>query len=325
MQVRLRKKVLFFFIFFVLLFLIELWMGREPNPQRPLQYNEVLRPKVKADVVILGASNTAHGINPKYLEIGHFKVYNFSIDGANPSFNLEWYKKIFQPHYPKPSCVIYGVHWGMFDEKFAERRFEQDSKYFPGELLLRELLRVKDLDDLERVKTLVLNRFGIFRERKKLVNRLLRGEGNVYVLSRYYNGFVPYARQGKVNRKRDIKLRNNEAQITAFEELLDEFEKSRIQVILVQAPGYLHARDASNIEESMKLINKIAEKRKIPFLDYDTKRITSINTDTSMYSDSIHLNEKGSDAFSKLLKDDIESFLKQKVARERGPQRAANS
>ena len=319
MKFGLRKKVFFFFIFIVILFLINLWMGRESNPQCPLQYNEVFRPKVKANVVIFGASHTAHGINPKYLEEGHLKVYNFSMDAAGSSFYLKWYKKIFQPNYPKPSCVIYGVHWGMFDENLAQRRFEQDSRYFPGEFLFREFWGAKGLDDLERAKTLFLNLFGIFRERKKLPNRLFRGEGNVYVLSRFYNGFIPYEREGGLDKKRDITPKNSEAQINAFEELLDEFEKNRIEVIFVEVPGYLPARNPSNIEEGMRLINEIAEKRKILLLDYDTKKITNINTDPSMFSDWIHLNKKGSDAFSKLLKSDLEFLLKQGDAEDRGP------
>jgi hypothetical protein len=320
-----RKKVLFFSILFAILVFMNFWMDRELDPQYPLQYNEAFHPKVNADVIIMGPSQAAHGINPKYFERDHLKVFNFSTGGAGPSFNLKWYKRVFRAHYPIPSLVIYGVHWGMFDESFLQRRFEQDSKYFPRSFLFQELLGTRSLDDLGRVKTLFLNRLGIIRGRKQLADRLFRGTSNVYVLSRYYNGFIPYVRQGKVDRKRDIKLRNSEAQTTAFEELLDEFEKNRIEVIFVQVPEYLPARDASDIEENMQLLNRIAEKRKIPFLDYDTKRITSINTDASMYSDSIHLNEKGSDAFSNLLKGDLESFLKQKAARERCPQGAANS
>ena len=133
-----RKKVLFFVILIVILFLINYWMGRELTPHNPLQYHEVFHPEVKANLIILGASHTAHGINPKYLEANHFKVFNFSMDGAGPSFNLKWYEKIFQRYYPKPLYVIYGVHWGMFDENLFQRRFEQDSRYFPREFLFQE-------------------------------------------------------------------------------------------------------------------------------------------------------------------------------------------
>jgi hypothetical protein len=309
-----RKKVFFLTILMAILFLINFWMGRELHPHNPLQYREAFHPEVNANLIILGASHTGHGINPKYFETDHFKVFNFSMDGAGPSFNLKWYEKIFQRHYPKPVYVIYGVHWAMFDEDILQRRFEQDSRYFPQEFLFQELLSVKDLNNLEGIKTLVLNRFAIFRGRKQLAERLFRGTSDVFVLSRYYNGFVPYERRGRPDKKRDIKPRISQAQTKAFETLLDEFEKSKIGVIFVQVPGYLPARNASNIEESMQLLNKIAEERKIPFLDYDTKRITNINTDPSMFSDWVHLNEKGSDAVSKLLKGDIEFLLKKKMA-----------
>jgi hypothetical protein len=35
-----------------------------------------------------------------------------------------------------------------------------------------------------------------------------------------------------------------------------------------------------------------------------------------MFSDWVHLNEKGSDAFSKLLRGDLDFLLKQKTAKE---------
>jgi len=313
MSTRSRKKVFIFSILFVILVFMNFWMDHELNPHYPLQYSEAFNPKVNANVIIMGASHTAHGINPKYLEEGDLKIYNFSMDGAGPFFNLRWYKRIFQLHYPKPFCVIYGVHWGMFDERVVQRKIEQDSKYFPYYLLLNEFRR------LQAIKTVILNRFAFIRERKQLTERLFQKTRHVVVLSKYYNGFIPYERKGGLEKKRDITPKNSETQINAFEELLDEFEKSRIEVIFVQVPGYFPARNSSNIEESMKLINEIAEKRKILFLDYDTKKITNINTDPSMFSDWIHLNEKGSDAFSKLLRGDLEFLLKRKTIYDRGP------
>ncbi len=313
MRIRLGKKALFFSILVVILVLMNFWMDRELNPHYPLQYSEVFHPRVNADVIILGASHATHGINPKYLEADHLKVYNFSLNGAGPSFNLKWYKKIFQPRYPKPLYVIYGVHWGMFDEGLLQRKIEQDSKYFPLHFLLKEF------NDFKTLTTLILNRFAFIRGRKQLVQWLFQKSPDVYILSRYYNGFIPYERKGRLDKKKDVKPQNSRDQIRAFEALLDEFKKEKIEVIFVQIPGYLPARNPSNIEESMRLLNKIAEERKILFLDYDTKRITNINTDPSMFSDWIHLNEKGSDAFSKLIKSDLGFIAKQRAAKEREP------
>ncbi len=310
---RLKKKVLFFSLFIIILVFMDYWLDQELNPHYPLQYSEVFHPKVNADVIIIGASHATHGINPKYLESEHLKVYNFSLNGAGPTFYLNWYNKIFRQYYRRPLYVIYVVHWGMFDEEFAQRKLEQDSSYFPFHFLLKEFRAIKTL------KTLALNRFAFIRERKQLTHRLFGKHPEVYLLSRYYNGFIPYERKGNLEKEKNVKPRNSRAQIRAFEELLDDFEKNKIQVIFVVVPGYLPVRSASDISESMELIHKIAEKRGISFLDYETERKTSINTNPSLFSDWIHLNEKGSDVFSKLLKSDLEFLLKQKEAKEGAP------
>jgi lysophospholipase L1-like esterase len=140
-----------------------------------------------------------------------------------------------------------------------------------------------------------------------------------YILPQYYNGFVPYERKGRLDKKKGSKPKNDKVQINAFRELLDDFKKNNIQVILVNIPGYLPARDPDNIQESIALIHKIAEEKGIPFLDYETERITDLNTDPSLFSDWVHLNGRGSDAFTKLLKSDLELLLEQKKTKQGTP------
>jgi hypothetical protein len=273
---------------------------------------------VNADMIIIGASHAAHGINPKYLEKDDLKVFNFGQDGAGPYFFLKWYRKIFQRYYRKPETVIFGVHWVMFESHTLQRQFEHDSNFFPHYFLFEEL------HDFKGMKTLILNQFAFIRERKTLPNRLVRlfekrrrmGPKN---LAQYYNGFVPYERKGRLDKKKGTKPKNDEVQINAFRELLDDFKKDNIQVILVNIPGYLPARDPDNIQESIALIHKIAEEKGIPFLDYEMERITDLNTDPSLFSDWVHLNGKGSDAFTKLLKSDLELLLKQKKTKQGAP------
>ena len=74
MSARSRKKVFFFCILFGVLVFMNFWMDRELNPHYPLQYGEAFHPKVNANVIIMGASHTAHGVNPKYLEEGDLKI-----------------------------------------------------------------------------------------------------------------------------------------------------------------------------------------------------------------------------------------------------------
>jgi len=310
MRIHWIKKIVFLSLLIGILILMNFWMERGGNRQTRQQYEEAFSPKVNADIIIMGASHAAHGINPKYLEQDGLKVFNFGQDGAGPTFFLKWYRKIFQRYYRKPDMVIFGVHWVMFSHTL-QRQLEQDSNYFPRYFLFEEL------HDFKEMKTLILNQFAFIRERKKLAYRLVglfrkERRRSTHILSKYYNGFIPYERKGNLDKKKGSKPKNDNVQINAFNALLDDFEKNQIQVILVSIPGYLPSRDLDNIQESMDLIHKIAEERRLPFLDYETKKITGLNTDPSLFSDWVHLNGRGSDAFSELLKSDLELLLKQK-------------
>jgi len=298
-----RKIVLFVLLLFVILFLMNLWMDKETYPHYPLQYSEAFHPKVKADVIIMGASHATHGIDPRYLEIDHIKVFNFAFNGASPMFNLNWYEKVFQPNYPKPSCVIYGVHWVMFDGQFLQRKLEQDSKYFPVHFFLKELR------DLRSFSTLLLSRFAFIRERRQIMPRIFKKkrEGEVYPVSRYYQGYIPFETKRDLDKKDLANPKIDSNQIKAFETLLNDFERDRIPVIFVQVPDYIPGRDSSTIERNMQLIQKIAEERNIPFLNYDNGKATEINYIRDYYVDWAHLNGKGSEAFSKLLRKDFET------------------
>ena len=308
MRIPYGKIVLFTLGLFVILFVMNLWMDKETYPHFPLQYDEAFHPKVKADVIIMGASHATHGVDPRYLEIDHLKVFNFAFNGASPLFNLNWFQKVFKPSYPRPSCVIYGVHWVMFDGQFLQRKLEQDSKYFPFQFFLEEFR------DLRGLGTLLLNRFAFIRERRQIVPRLFKKkrQGEVYPVSRYYHGYIPFETQRDLEKKDLANPKIDADQLKAFEELLNEFERDRIRVIFVEIPDYIPGRDSSTMERNMEVIQKIAKERNIPFLNYETERVTEINYNRNYYVDWAHLNGNGSEAFSKLLRKDFESqgFLK---------------
>jgi len=304
MKKPLKKMAFFFLLLLLILILMNYWMDYESYPHYPLQYDEVFHPKVNADMVILGASQAAHGINPRYLEEEHLKVFNFALDGAPPSFYLKWYKNVFRHYYRKPSYVIYAVHWVMFEDTFHGRRFESDSKYFPFPFFIRQLRDVKSL------QTLLFNRFAFSKGRKDVLSSLFKKRREVYPKTKYYNGFIPFKERKKLQKTVVVNPEVNPVQLEAFEQLLNDFERDGIKVIFVQVPGYLYGRDDQNISKNVQLLMGIAEKRGIPFLDYETERISSINSNADLFADWTHMNEKGSEAFSKLLKQDLENLLK---------------
>ncbi len=300
----LKKIAVFFLLLLVILILMNYWMDYELNPHYPLQYDEVFHPKVKADLIILGASQATHGINPRYLESEHLKVFNFALDGAPPSFYLNWYRKIFSRDYQKPTYAIYAVSWVMFNDVFAPRRVEQDSKYFPFEVF------VKQLGDLKSLQALLFNRFAVTKQRKQVLYLLVNRKRGRYSKNKYYNGFIPFKEKTKFRNAEDLNVEVNPVQLEAFLQLLNDLERDGIKVIFVHIPGYLYGRKTENISKNIQLLKEIAEKRGIPFLNYETERISPINTNPDLFADWTHMSEKGSEVFSKLLRQDLERFLK---------------
>jgi hypothetical protein len=301
-----KKLVLFAAILVVILWGVDRWLDRESSPHTRLQYDEAFYPKSPADLIIVGASHATHGINPRYLEREDLTVYNFALNGAGPSFTLKWYKAVFRRYHQKPKYVIYAVHWVMFDPERLLREFEHDSHYFPLSFFIEEMRDVRTL------KSLLLNRFAFTRERKQLVPRLARKKDpEVYPKTKFYNGFIPFNTKRDLKTKDVVLLRKSDASVRAFEELLDEFKKDGIRVVLVQIPGYIPGREAPNLSEGAGVLKSIAAARAIPFLDYDTERVTGINYNPEFFSDWGHLNERGSEAFSKLLRRDLDGFLNQ--------------
>ncbi len=300
----LKKIVVFFLLLFFILIMMNYWMDYEPNPHYPLQYDEVFHPKVNADLVILGASQATHGINPKYLESDHLKVFNFALDGAPPSFYLKWYRRIFSRYYRKPTYAIYAVNWVMFNDVFTPRQIEHDSKYFPFKLF------VEQLRDSKSVQTLLFNRFAFSKERKKVLYLLFNKKRGRYSKDKYYNGFIPFKEKTKFRKAEDMNPEVNPVQLEAFVQLLDDLERDGTKVIFVHIPGYLYGRQTEPVLKNVQLLKGIAEKRGIPFLNYETERISSINTDPHLFADWTHMSEKGSEVFSRLLRQDLEGLLK---------------
>jgi len=304
MKVPYRKMLLFVLILIAILSMMNLWMGQEYYPHVPLQYDEVFHPKYGADVIILGASQATHGINPRYLEPSHLEIYNFALNGATPSFYLKWYRKIFRKYDRRPLYVVYAVHWVMFDDHLLTRQLEQDSKYFPRGFLMEELR------DPKNWKPLLTNRLPLIKERRRLMYRLFQKKPEeAYPRDKYYKGFIPFETRRSLDKKDVVRPRSNPAEVAAFNELLDDFAKEKIRVIFVQVPGYLPGQEFADLSEGMRILKQIAGARDIPFLDYETEKQTVINRDRNLFSDWGHLNEKGSTAFSRLLKKDLDGLL----------------
>jgi len=295
------RAVLFGLVILATMFMMESYSGRYVDiyDYYKLTYDELFRPMVNADIVILGASHGTHGINPKAFESYNHNVFNFCLNGANPIFTDKWYE-LFIRYYNRPSVIIYEVNWFMFDSAWMNRKFEQDSKYFPVDEFIQQLV-----DRTNDVNQLVRNRYKIL----KLGNKYqLFVKGDIKVqYDKFYNGYVP---QIDVKGPVIVKIaKNNEDQISKFIELVDKIKSTGIKFVFVQAPEYIPGRQSPLIESNNRLLREIASKRGILFLNYNDENKSYINYSEEMFYDWGHLNERGSNIFSDKLSKDLNKYI----------------
>ena len=94
------------------------------------QYYEMFEQVYRADVILIGTSHCAHGVNPLYLDeaMPEHSFFNFGLNGSVPSFYQDWYE-IFknEAKYPTPKAIIWCVDWFMCDDSWLWRRITFDS------------------------------------------------------------------------------------------------------------------------------------------------------------------------------------------------------
>ncbi|MBQ3706980.1 MAG: hypothetical protein II889_03630 [Clostridia bacterium] len=94
------------------------------------QYYEMFEQVYNADVIFIGTSHCAHGVNPLYLEekMPEHSFFNFGLNGSVPSFYEDWYE-IFknEAKYPTPKVIVWCVDWFMCDDSWLWRRITFDS------------------------------------------------------------------------------------------------------------------------------------------------------------------------------------------------------
>ncbi len=122
------------------------------------QFYEMYQQVYKADTIFIGTSHASHGVNPKYIEKaysgkGNRSFFNFSLNGSNPSYYVEWYKFFKDSGYPTPRTIVYCVDWFMTDLGWLWRRKEFDSNYDCPQYIAKQLKIAEEKAIAEALKS----------------------------------------------------------------------------------------------------------------------------------------------------------------------------
>lgn len=272
------------------------------------QYRELVRPRIRANVVIIGTSHTAHGVDPRFLEYGGNRVFNFSLSGAGTTYYHDWYVHLFRPYYPKPDLMIVGVDWFLFNNKYLDRKLTDDSVYLPWKLIADKML---DRSFPVPPEELLKNKLSLMGGKQHLLDVLFSSIPGSNPAAVYYRGYIPmnldYEGCGGVIRDIDEVSNIEPEAVKRFEMLLDALQQDGIRVLFLQTPELIPCRITD--DDTMELTTRIAKERGITFLDYNAELASKMNFNVRLYSTWGHLNQEGSQVFSARLARDLVKLM----------------
>ena len=308
------RNILFFSLLFgAVAWAINDWMGRnnnEPEHYRK-QFEEVVHRTFDADGIIIGNSHAVHGIRPSLLDRSGVRFYNLSLNGSNPSYYLHWYEDFFLRHYRKPKYLIYAIDFFSFSYKMSYRTLEDDSEYLPFVDFATLMMKSGKFN----AEKLIMNRYPLLKNGKAVIEGKKKLRQDPFWLPEQFDrGFANYETPVEASSfvipHHPSKIVDEPEEISAFDLLIDKIIADGTKVIFVVVPenGILNHEYASST--ALNHFQQIATKHRIPILNFNTALRTALNDDRSNFNDWVHLNAKGSLAFSEMLADALEGILK---------------
>lgn len=280
-------------------------------PHYKLQYAEAINSTSDMNCIILGTSKATHGIRPSLINTSAMKCYNFAYNGGNPEFYVKWYDNIFSRYHPMPKYCIIAYDWFFLETGWMWRKYEQDSEYFPFDVFVGHLIGSDSYD----MKTLFFN-IPIFKYRSLKDLAMLFFNNQNLIFKDYDNGFiayqVPYYEKNYIHplTQKPFTCNTCDVQKRYFEELIGKFQSQGIQVVFVNTPEFGLKKEHYKKIEEIQYFCRLAKKLNIPQLNYNIERRTSINENVKYFNDWCHLNAAGSYEFSKMLKEDLNSIIR---------------
>lgn len=272
-------------------------------PHYKMQYEAVKQDSYNG--IILGTSHATHGIRPSILDETGINFYNFSLNGANSDFYIDWLSDFFFRYDKKLDYCIIAVD-NYFLAGNAWRKLENDSEYIPFNAYMSLAVNPK-----YSLKDLITNRYPLIKHRKRIVKslQLNKGDSN-YIIKEFDRGFIPY--EIPVNESYYQRDNRNDVKITseqkmAFLKLINLISTECRNIIFVMPPEY--DIEKSEFQSLNLFMNEISANRKIPFFNFNDDLSNPDFSVMENFSDRVHMNSRGSELFSRELQTVIKNYI----------------
>jgi len=326
---RIIKVVIFVMIFVGLFYLLEMHASKLVSKNDASRIYSKLDNSSKIDVMIIGTSHGVSGIDPSLIKLRDKIVVNFAVSGSGPEYHYNLYKYYISRYLQKPQYIIYTADWFILDERALKRNILDDVVALPTKIYISSFL-----DNVVNVDEYVCNRFNIFKIKKdnlKHLNEIISEIGNTaktvtkllfadQIMDKPINSSPITDRKTidtkivKYNDKEDINKvlagNNYERQLIYLNKFLDLMSDNGITTIFVQTPEFSPPKYGPSFSFNNRFLLEYANKRQIPYLNYNYSNKSHINLNQDYFVDWGHLNKAGRSEFSKMLSIDLQQYIR---------------
>lgn len=267
-------------------------------------WNDIYQNNIHSDVIMMGSSRAYVHFNPAVIDtILNVNSYNLGMNGRLADSQIKRYRIYRQQGNPAPKLIIYEVSHGTMQKSNGYER-EQFIPYLHDPYMWELFHEQEEFSWADRWIPCWR-----YLGRKDLVHQLIGYSPSKPNSNNLYKGFLGHDKEWDgtaLKKQKSIGYCKDSTIIRQFQDFLTECKQEGTQVVLVISPYYIEGTKKMTDYEGMhNMYEEIAQENNIPLLDYT---FDALSYDTTYFYNTMHLNKKGADIFSKKVAHDIDSL-----------------
>ena len=290
--VKLLAFSLYFLPFAIALDYVASGVARLSGRNYIVRINDVMKGGIEADILIMGNSRAGTHVNPFVMDsLLHVSAWNLGVDGAN--FRQQYARyKLYRQFNPIPRLILLNVD----QSTFAPPNTYEREKYFPffwNPSFRRSVFPIEAFSKAERFLPLYRYLRVSYRVLFQATNKRAR------------LGFASIDREWddrQRERYKGVAFIPDSSTVRLLDGFLEEAFSEGIRVALFFSPAcpeYL--QDILHYDQMIPYYEDFAKSRGVPFLDFNAM----FEGEKEWFFDGLHLNTKGSRAFTDSLSSAI--------------------
>lgn len=275
------------------------------------EWNDIFEGHIQADMLIMGSSRAWVHFSPRILDsVLGVNSYNLGMDGTSADLQFERLK-IYMRYNKAPKYILQEVglnsittlarnlpHYQQFLPYLSDsavwrvykngyKNVSVADRYFP---------LYKYNNQLPTIKEGILSYMG----RSGTSAKYKGYEGQLRYWDSSYGNFIR-------NNPQKYALDVMPEAIARFKEYIHYCKDHNIKLIFVYAPFYYKAADyIANLNEVIGMIKELSVEYDVPYMDYTHNFLDS---STTYFYNSQHLNKEGSEIFSNMIAQDLKPMI----------------